>query len=76
MKTIVNTTSEAIEAYFNGQNIVFKPGQKKAFEDGPATEIVRENNGIVFEKDVVEVDEPVEVIVNEPAKKVKKKEEK
>jgi hypothetical protein len=52
MKTVVNTNVEKVETYFDGKNIIFGAGQKKFFEDGIASEIVRENEGLVFEEDV------------------------
>ena len=71
MKTLVNISGDKAEAYFNGQYVRFKAGQKKMLEDGPADEIVRENEEIVFEKDVPK--EPVvEEVAEVPAKKAVK----
>jgi len=75
MKDVVNVSDGEITAYFDGQNIYFKAGQKKQFADGVADEIVRETQGLVFEEDVVEVAEKVEsapeVVVESPEGKGK-----
>lgn len=74
-KIVVNTTGVEIVAYFDGQNIYFKPGQKKSFAEGIAAEIIRENDGLKIESDVVEAPEEVapEVAEKAPVKKAKAK---
>ena len=78
MKKVINDSPEKVEAYFNGQYIRFKAGQKKLLEDGVADEIVRENEALVFkvtapapvEEAPVEEAEPViEKTAKKPAKK-------
>jgi len=70
MKDVINNTGEEVAAYFDGKGIYFKAGQKKQFEDGVADEIVRETEGLVFEKDLVKVEEVVEKKVEKPMPKI------
>lgn len=66
-KTVINASGEEVVAYFDGQNISFKHGQKKVFEDGIADEIVRETAGLEIEGE--------EKIKEAPAEAVEVKEE-
>jgi len=57
---VQNTTEDEVQVMWDGQQIYFKPGQKKAFTEGVARGIANEAKGLelVGEK---EVSEPVEV---------------
>ena len=60
---VVNTTSEDIAVMFDGQQVYFKPEQKKAFEEGVALGIASESKSleVVDDSKPEEVEKPLEV---------------
>ena len=65
---VQNVTAEEIAVMWDGQQVYFRPGQKKAFAEGVARGISEEADGLelVEEKKVVEVDKLDESPVKEP----------
>ena len=70
---VVNTTSEDIAVMFDGQQVYFKPEQKKAFEEGVALGIASESKSleVVDDSKPEEVEKPLEA-TTEPSQEEKK----
>ena len=68
---VVNITSEEIAVMFDGQQVYFKPEQKKAFEEGVALGIASESKSLEVVDDSKPEEKPLEATTEAPTEEKK-----
>ena len=72
---VQNITDNEVAVMFDGMQVYFKPGQKKAFAEGVARGIANEASALSLVEDI-EVAEEAKVVSEEPVEAVSKPVEK